>query len=168
MHRLSLGLLDFDDAAAAPADQANCYRGHRSGIRHLLDLHAVTVGWTRRSWLQSEMSLAHVSVAKAVALVGNIAALAFFALDPTVQVALIAGAALVITNIPALVIAIMNRKTTKDMSVNVDGNLKRLLDEKVAQAAEMADQSGKLSRAEGRREGMEAGRQDERDYRPKS
>jgi hypothetical protein len=102
---------------------------------------------------------AHVSIGKAAYITVTVVAVAFYALDPTVQVALIAGTALVLTNVPAIIIALLNRKAVDKMSINVDGNLKRLLDDKAAASAEHLVTSEKLAHAEGLKQGSD----DERD-----
>lgn len=115
------------------------------------------------------MSLAHAGIgtlgkAIVIAVIAvNVAAVAFVALDPTVQVALIAGSALVLTNVPTLIVAILTRKATKEMSVNVDGNLRRLLDEKARAATEHTVTADKLAHAEGRQQGSDEERARDRD-----
>ena len=104
------------------------------------------------------MTLAHVSLGKIALWAANVAIAVFFAVDPTVKVAIIAGSALVLTNVPAIIIAVLNRKAVEKMSINVDGNLKRLLDEKVTAASEHVVTSEKLAHAEGVREGSDAER----------
>jgi len=115
------------------------------------------------------MSLAHVSLGKVAAwAVSGIAAL-IFAIDPTIWVAVIAAVALVTgqcLNYLAIResnrlgqenarIAAENREATKAMSINVDGNLKRLLDEKVASAAAHTVTSNELAHEIGHREGSD-------------
>jgi fructose-1,6-bisphosphatase/sedoheptulose 1,7-bisphosphatase-like protein len=100
--------------------------------------------------------------------VSGIAAL-IFAIDPTIWVAVIAAVALVTgqcLNYLAIResnrlgqenarIAAENREATKAMSINVDGNLKRLLDEKVASAAAHTVTSNELAHEIGHREGSD-------------
>jgi hypothetical protein len=114
------------------------------------------------------MSLAHVSVWK-IAVVLNTAAIAFIALDPTVQVAIVAGIALILGDVVLGIFSYLNYKATLDsnrlaaetkavtqqMSINVDGNLKRLLDEKALAATEHTVTSDKLAHAEGRQQGSD-------------
>ena len=116
------------------------------------------------------MTIAHIGAWKVAVILFNVAVVIFLALDPTVQVAMIAGTSLVVANVPALIIALLNHRTltqsvavardTKteiaEMKVNVDGNLTRLLNEKVTQSAQMVEKSEQLAHAEGRREGREA------------
>jgi hypothetical protein len=87
---------------------------------------------------------------KIVAAVGSLAAAVFFALDPTVKVAIVAGVALVASNLPALIVALMNHKATKEMSINVDGNLRRLLEAKEAQGVLLTASDKSLAHAEGK------------------
>ena len=111
------------------------------------------------------MALAHFSLGKVAYFAATIAALAFFALDPTVQVAFIAAGAIVLTNIPILIIAILNRKDVKNINISMDGNFKRLWDEKDKATADHVVTQEKLSRAEGKAEGATEER--DRDSREK-
>ena len=77
------------------------------------------------------MALAHFSLGKVAYWLIVVLSLVFIALDPTMQAALVAGG----INLAALIVALLIRKDVKAMSINVDGNLKRLLDEISARPA---------------------------------
>ena len=94
---------------------------------------------------------------------------ALVVMDPTARVAYIGGSALIIGNAILGWVGYLNYKATQEsnrlagenrdathaMSINVDGNLKRLLDEKVKAATEHIATSEQLAHAEGRREELE-------------
>jgi hypothetical protein len=102
------------------------------------------------------MALPHAYGAfKVIGLGVSLAAGFVFAMDPTVKVALIAGAAVVLASLPALIVGLLNRQAVQQMSINVDGNLQRLLDEKAEQVAQLKDQGQKLARAEGVKQGSD-------------
>jgi hypothetical protein len=101
------------------------------------------------------MSLAHVSIGKVLCVAANVIIVAVVAMDPTVKVAIIAGVALVLANIPTLIVGLLNRQAVKEMSINVDGNLRRLLDDKVTASAAHAVTSNELAREVGHREGSD-------------
>lgn len=66
-------------------------------------------------------------------------------MDTSVKVALIVAIPSTITSIGTLVLGLMNRSGLKEVHESVNGKLKQLI-----------ETSGKLSHAEGRREGVEA------------
>jgi hypothetical protein len=95
------------------------------------------------------MALAHFSLGKVAYWLIVVLSLVFIALDPTMQAALVAGG----INLAALIVALLIRKDVKAMSINVDGNFKRLLDDRDKERAEHAVTAEKLSHAEGKAEG---------------
>lgn len=74
----------------------------------------------------------------------------------TVQIALIVSAAPTITAAWAVILGVLNRKKLENIDRNMDGKLSRLLDEKDQDKSQLDDARSKLSRAEGRREGIES------------
>jgi hypothetical protein len=95
--------------------------------------------------------------------VTTVFAAALVAMDPTVKVALIAGAALVLANIPTFILGLLSRSDAKKSLVNqaelktaMDGNFGRLWNEKDQLRTALTDKSEKLAHAEGHREGIEA------------
>ena len=92
---------------------------------------------------------------KVATLAFAVLAAAVVALDPTVKVAIIAAIPGTITGLITVILGIINHRTQQEMRVSVDGNFKRMLDERALQTVELKDQSDKLSHAQGRREGIE-------------
>lgn len=104
-----------------------------------------------------------ISAMKVAATVTAVAAATIFALDPTVQVAIIVS---VPTTVVTLVLGLMNHYELKKhrdelhvIKVEMNGNMSRILDEKAIQGVSLTEKTTALAHAEGRREGTEAAEQ---------
>lgn len=86
---------------------------------------------------------------KMLTLIVSVMAAAIIALDPTVQVALIMAVPTTLLGIGTLVLGFMNRNKLNKIDISVDGKLSQLM-----------DTQQKLSHAEGRREGVDASKDD--------
>lgn len=94
------------------------------------------------------MAVHHYGAWKLATAVSGVVSAFVFALDPTVQVALIAAT-------PPTIIGLITLWMQRSLKVEVDGKLSRLLDERRDVGLELKDKSAALSHAEGRREGVE-------------
>jgi hypothetical protein len=104
-----------------------------------------------------------LSTANGLAKATTAIAAAAVVIDPTVKVAIIAGVALVLANLPTFILGMLQRKDSRqikasqsDMADSVNGHFTRLLNKQDADAASLAAKSEELARATGRREGVEA------------
>lgn len=102
------------------------------------------------------LSLPSLGALKLATAVVSVVAAAIFAMEPTVQVAIIASIAPTVLALGTLILGLVNRSTQAAMKESIDGHFTKLLTERQEQGAQLVDKTDKLAHAEGRREGVEA------------
>lgn len=119
--------------------------------------------------LETPTAYGALKVATAAVTLGSAAV---FALEPSVQVAIIGSSVVLVGLLSTSILGFLNYKLQKQlllsqaqlhgtmskMEINVDGNLKRLIEKADSQGKELAVKSDEASRAAGRREGIESER----------
>jgi hypothetical protein len=100
------------------------------------------------------MGLHHLGLLKVGSwLFGLLVGAVVFAMDPTTKAFLFG---LCIASIPPTITGLFTLRKLNRIDVNVDGRLGKLLNEKDAADAKLADKSAQLAHAQGRREGVES------------
>jgi hypothetical protein len=112
------------------------------------------------------MSLHHIAAWKVASAVAVAISATVIVMEPTVKVALIMGVSAIVTMIAGKLMErwfppkILQKIATSqnEIKVSVDGNFKRMLDDKEKQDKLIAQSDKDLARAEGHREGSESER----------
>ncbi len=109
------------------------------------------------------MAIAHYAALKTATWVFGLVGAAIFVMEPTVKVALIVALPLTITSVGNFILGVLNRAGQKRSQAqgeriqeSVDGNFSKLWEKQQSQSEKLHISEGKLSHAEGRREGVEA------------